>query len=204
MFLKNYLPLWSLLIKEVMRFIKVGVQTILGPAISSLLFLAVFSLALSRSINYINDIPLENFIAPGLIMMTIFIKEVGNINYDNLRLSILDIFSNTIEKIKKRGKVNFRDKSILDIYIPVYDEIIANADKQASVMIDNAKGAASEEADKIKAQAKSELDQEAAKVRNELRGQVSSLVMQGVNSVLDKEVDSKTHKDMLSKLSQSL
>ena len=60
------------------------------------------------------------------ILMTIFIKEVGNINYDNLRLSILDIFSNTIEKIKKRGKVNYRDKSILDIYIPVYNEIYAN------------------------------------------------------------------------------
>ena len=60
------------------------------------------------------------------ILMTIFIKEVGNINYDNFRLSLLDIFSTTIEKIKKRGKVNFGDKSILDIYIPVYNEIYAN------------------------------------------------------------------------------
>ena len=60
------------------------------------------------------------------ILMTIFIKEVGNINYDNFRLSLLDILSTTIEKIKKRGKVNFGDKSILDIYIPVYDEIVAN------------------------------------------------------------------------------
>ena len=60
------------------------------------------------------------------ILMTIFIKEVGNINYDNFHLSLLDIFSITIEKIKKRGKVNFGDKSILDIYIPVYDEIVAN------------------------------------------------------------------------------
>ena len=60
------------------------------------------------------------------ILMTIFIKEVGNINYDNFRLSILDVFSNTIEKIKKRGKVQFGDKSILDIYVPVYDEIVAN------------------------------------------------------------------------------
>ena len=83
-------------------------------------------------------------------------------------------------------------------------EIIANADKQANVMIDTAKGLASEEAEKIKAHAKSDLDQEVVKVRNELKNQVSSLVMQGVNSVLEKEVDSKAHKDMLSKLSQSL
>ena len=60
------------------------------------------------------------------ILMTIFIKEAGNINYDNFRLSILDVFSNTIEKIKKRGKVQFGDKSILDIYVPVYDELFAN------------------------------------------------------------------------------
>ena len=60
------------------------------------------------------------------ILMTIFIKEVGNINYDNFRLSILDVFSHTIEKIKKRGKVQFGDKSILDIYVPVYDELFAN------------------------------------------------------------------------------
>ena len=60
------------------------------------------------------------------ILMTIFIKEVGNINCDNFRLSILDVFSSTIEKIKKRGKVQFGDKSILDIYVPVYDELFAN------------------------------------------------------------------------------
>ena len=83
-------------------------------------------------------------------------------------------------------------------------EIIANADKQANVMIDTAKGLASEEAEKIKAHAKSDLDQEVVKSRNELKNQGSSLVMQGVNSVLEKEFDSKAHKDMLSKLSQSL
>ena len=83
-------------------------------------------------------------------------------------------------------------------------EIIANADKQANGMIDKAKGTASEEADKIKAHAKSELDQEVVKARNELKNQVSTLVMQGDNSVLEKEVDAKAHKDMLSKLSQSL
>ena len=83
-------------------------------------------------------------------------------------------------------------------------EIIDNADKQANVMIDNAKGVAVDEADKIKAHAKAELDQEVVRARNELKDQVSTLVMQGVNSVLKKEVDAKAHKDMLSKLSQSL
>jgi len=74
----NYLCVWSLFKKEVYRFVKVGIQTIVGPAVSSLLFLAVFSLALGRSVETINDIPLPNFIAPGLIMMTILQNSFSN------------------------------------------------------------------------------------------------------------------------------
>ena len=74
----KYIPLWSLFIKEVMRFLKVGMQTVFGPAISSLLFLAVFSLALGRSIETINGVKFANFIAPGLIMMTILQNAFSN------------------------------------------------------------------------------------------------------------------------------
>ena len=74
----KYIPLWTLFIKEVMRFLKVGMQTVLGPAISSLLFLAVFSLALGRSIETINGVKFVNFIAPGLIMMTILQNAFAN------------------------------------------------------------------------------------------------------------------------------
>lgn len=83
-------------------------------------------------------------------------------------------------------------------------EIIANAGKQATNMVDEAKNVAAEEADKVKTQAQAHIDQEVIRARNELKGQVSSLVMQGVNSVLEKEVDAKAHQDMLNKLSQTL
>ena len=78
MYSSNFLSLWTLFNKEVLRFLKVGVQTILGPAISSLLFLAVFSLALGRSVETINGVPFANFIAPGLIMMTILQNAFAN------------------------------------------------------------------------------------------------------------------------------
>jgi len=39
MFLYNYLCVFTLFKKEVHRFLKVGIQTVIGPAISSLLFL---------------------------------------------------------------------------------------------------------------------------------------------------------------------
>ena len=74
----NYLSVWSLFKKEVFRFFKVGIQTIIGPAVSSLLFLAVFSLALGKSVETINNVPFANFIAPGLIMMTILQNAFAN------------------------------------------------------------------------------------------------------------------------------
>ena len=95
MYSSNFLSLWTLFNKEILRFFKVGVQTILGPAISSLLFLAVFSLALGRSIETINGVPFANFIAPGLIMMTIlqnaFANAAASIGQSKFQGNIVDI-----------------------------------------------------------------------------------------------------------------
>jgi len=95
MFIEKYMPLWSLFIKEVMRFLKVWMQTILGPAISSLLFLAVFSLALGRSIETINGVKFVNFIIPGLIMMTIlqnaFQNGASSIGQSKFQGNIVDV-----------------------------------------------------------------------------------------------------------------
>tara|TARA_B100000427_G_scaffold319180_1_gene317099 strand:+ start:138 stop:872 length:735 start_codon:yes stop_codon:yes gene_type:complete len=81
--------------KEIFRFLKVGIQTVIGPAISSLLFLAVFSLALGRSIESINGIDLPYFIAPGLIMMTMlqnsFANSASSIGQAKFQGNIVDI-----------------------------------------------------------------------------------------------------------------
>ena len=74
----NYLSLWSLIKKENLRFFKVGIQTIVGPAVSSLLFLAVFNLALGRSVQTISGVNFATFIAPGLIMMNILQNSFSN------------------------------------------------------------------------------------------------------------------------------
>ena len=91
----NYLCFLTLIKKEVFRFLKVGIQTIIGPAISSLLFLAVFSLALGRSVDTINGIDLPYFIAPGLIMMTMlqnsFANSASSIGQSKFQGNIVDI-----------------------------------------------------------------------------------------------------------------
>ena len=57
------------------------------------------------------------------ILMTIFIREVGNFDIRDSKKSVLNILFSTIEIIKKRGKVNIGDKSILDVYVPLYNKI---------------------------------------------------------------------------------
>ncbi len=100
----NYLCLFTLIKKEVLRFLKVGIQTIVGPAISSLLFLAVFSLALGKSVNSINGIDLSNFIAPGLIMMTMlqnsFANSASSIGQSKFQGNIIDILMAPLSNIE--------------------------------------------------------------------------------------------------------
>ena len=67
---ENWLGLWTLYWREVRRFIKVYNQTIVAPVVTSLLFLAVFALALGQTGPGHNAAYLD-FLAPGLVMMAI-------------------------------------------------------------------------------------------------------------------------------------
>jgi len=74
----NWLGLWTLYRKEVQRFLKVWMQTLMAPIITTLLFLAIFSLALAGLRPDINGVPFINFLAPGLIMMSIVQNAFAN------------------------------------------------------------------------------------------------------------------------------
>ncbi len=74
----NWLGLWTLYLREVRRFTKVYTQTLLAPIVTTLLFLAIFSLALGRSVEMIGDVPYMEFLAPGLIMMAIMQNAFAN------------------------------------------------------------------------------------------------------------------------------
>ena len=74
----NWLGLWTLYSKEVQRFAKVWGQTIFAPMITSLLFLAIFSLALGGAVRTIGDLPFLQFLAPGLVMMAIVQNSFAN------------------------------------------------------------------------------------------------------------------------------
>lgn len=74
----NHLGLWTLYRKEVQRFLKVWMQTMMAPIVTTLLFLAIFSLALAGLRPDINGVPFINFLAPGLIMMAVVQNAFAN------------------------------------------------------------------------------------------------------------------------------
>ena len=67
----NWIGVWTLYFREVRRFMKVYLQTVLAPIVTMLLFLAVFALALGRAVNEVGGVPFVEFLAPGLVMMSI-------------------------------------------------------------------------------------------------------------------------------------
>lgn len=74
----NWLGLWTLYLKEVQRFLNVATQTVVAPMVTSLLFLAVFTLALGRGGTTIDGFTYAEFLAPGLVMMTIIQNAFAN------------------------------------------------------------------------------------------------------------------------------
>ncbi|UEM02668.1 ABC transporter permease [Skermanella rosea] len=65
----NWIGLWTLYQREVHRFIKVYTQTIAAPVVTTLLFYAVFALALGGVVRMAGSVPFLVFLGPGLIVM---------------------------------------------------------------------------------------------------------------------------------------
>ena len=65
----NWIGLATLTRKETQRFFVVYLQTIIAPVISTILFYAVFSIALGGAGRTVAGIPFMDFLTPGLIMM---------------------------------------------------------------------------------------------------------------------------------------
>jgi ABC-2 type transport system permease protein len=65
----NWFGAFTLLKKEVWRFLKVYHQTLFSPVVNIILFLAVFSLSVGHQIDQIEGVPFPIFMSAGLIMM---------------------------------------------------------------------------------------------------------------------------------------
>lgn len=95
------------------------------------------------------------------------------------------------------------------------DEIVSDARKQATGILDQAHARANEivadgKSDGVKererqlAAAKADIEQEANRAREELRGQVSAIAVASAEKILRREIDGKAHQDILGQLAQEL
>jgi ABC-2 type transport system permease protein len=85
----NWGGLKTLYIKEVRRFFKVQMQTVWAPAITTLLYLAIFTVALGRGGRTVMvtpsvEVPFANFIGPGLIVMAMMQNAFANSSFSLL------------------------------------------------------------------------------------------------------------------------
>ncbi len=91
----NWYGLWTLYRTEVRRFLKVPAQTMVAPTATALLMLAIFALALGGALRTVGDVPFLEFLAPGLIMMTIiqsaFANTSSSIVISKLQGNIVDL-----------------------------------------------------------------------------------------------------------------
>jgi ABC-2 type transport system permease protein len=80
----NWGGLKTLYIKEVRRFFKVQMQTVWAPAITTLLYLAIFTIALGRAGRTVMGVDFADFIAPGLIVMAMMQNAFANASFSLL------------------------------------------------------------------------------------------------------------------------
>lgn len=74
----NWVGVYTLSLREINRFLKVYVQTVFAPVISTLLFYLVFRLVMVQAAGPFEDVPYLEFLAPGLIMMNMVQNAFAN------------------------------------------------------------------------------------------------------------------------------
>jgi ABC-2 type transport system permease protein len=74
----NWLGLRTLYQREVRRFMKVGMQTIAAPVVTTLLYMLVFVVAVGDARPPMEGVPFAEFVAPGLVMMAILNNAFAN------------------------------------------------------------------------------------------------------------------------------
>ena len=75
----NWIALKTLIRKEVIRVLRIWVQTIVPPAITMTLYFIIFGNLIGRRIGEMGGFDYMQYIAPGLIMMSVITNSYGNV-----------------------------------------------------------------------------------------------------------------------------
>ena len=83
-------------------------------------------------------------------------------------------------------------------------QIIDQAQHRANDMVEEAKGAATAEGARLMAAAQEQIDLAAARARESLRRDVAQIAVSAASKILEREIDSRTHSDLIDKLAAQI
>ena len=75
----NWIGLKTLVRKEIVRIIRIWLQTVIPPAITMTLYFIIFGNLIGRRIGTMDGYDYMQYIAPGLIMMSVITNSYGNV-----------------------------------------------------------------------------------------------------------------------------
>jgi F-type H+-transporting ATPase subunit b len=79
-------------------------------------------------------------------------------------------------------------------------KIVDQANRRSNEIVDEARGAALAEGQRLVADAREQVSLESNRAREQLRKETASLAVFGASKLLGREIDAKTHADLLDKL----
>lgn len=85
----NWTGLRTLYVKEVRRFLKVGLQTVGAPVVTTLLYMMIFVVAVGATRPAVGGVSFARFVAPGLIMMAVLNNAFANASSSLIQAKIM-------------------------------------------------------------------------------------------------------------------
>lgn len=78
-FRAQLIALQTILIKETLRFLRIWIQTLLPPAVTTALYFVIFGQLIGSQLGPVDGLSYTQFIAPGLIMMAVITNAYANV-----------------------------------------------------------------------------------------------------------------------------
>jgi ABC-2 type transport system permease protein len=75
----NFIAFKAIMVKEILRFARIWIQTILPPMISTALYFLIFGRLIGSQIGDVDGFKYMEYIVPGLILMAVITNSYGNV-----------------------------------------------------------------------------------------------------------------------------
>jgi ABC-2 type transport system permease protein len=76
---EKYVAFKTILLREILRFSRIWIQTILPPVITTALYFVIFGTLIGSQIGAMDGVPYMDYIVPGLIMMAVITNSYANV-----------------------------------------------------------------------------------------------------------------------------